>query len=191
MSTYFPNIPEEDDNPTDSQEQIKSNFNAILNAQNRNHVNFSEISDSGRHEVIQIQEQADDPTPISGFGDLFVRRTGSPLKQNLFFLDDASNLSQLTNAFTSDTNGEATLPGGLQFQWGTKNNVPNEGEIEFTEDFKSPAFNVQISEERDNNSVRSLWIFEGSITDKLFKIRTSDTSGRKIKWFAIGLKLVT
>lgn len=118
MSTYFTNIPEADDNPTDSQDLMKSNFNAIFDAQNRNHVNFSDIPDSGRHEVIEIQQQTANPTPISGFGDLFVRKTGSPEKQNLFFLDSDSNLSQLTNAFDDDTTGFIIFPGGLQFKWG-------------------------------------------------------------------------
>lgn len=189
MATYFNNIPPGDQNPTDTQPQLQSNFQAIFNAQNRNHVDFDDIDNSGRHEVIQLKDQDANPTPISGFGDLFVKKIGVE-PQNLFFLDSNSKEFQLTNAFNPDTNGFATLPGGLQFQWGTKNNVPNEGEIEFNEEFNSPAFNVQISEERDNASVRSLWIFEGSITAELFKIRTSDTSGRKIKWFAIGLKLV-
>ncbi len=190
MSTYSNNIPQPDDDPTDSQNLILENFRAIFNAQNRNHVDFNDINNSGRHEVIQLKEQTVDPTPLIGFGDLFVKKTGPTEPQNLFFLDDASKEFQLTNAFNPDTNGEATLPGGLQFQWGTESGVLNEGTIPFNEDFNSPAFNVQISEERDNNAVRSLWIFQGSITATNFKIRTTDTSGRIIKWFAIGLKKV-
>ncbi len=189
MSTYFNNIPQPDDDPTDSQPQLLSNFQAILNAQDRNHVDFNDLANSGRHEVIELKQQASNPTPISGFGDLFVRDDSGT--QNLFFLDAASKEFQLTNAFNPDTNGRATLPGGLQFQWGTRFGVLNEGTIPFNTEFNDPAFNVQISEERDNNKVRSLWIFEGSITATNFKIRTDDTSGRIIKWFAVGLKKVT
>lgn len=188
MSTYSNNIPQPDDDPTDSQNLILENFRAIFNAQNRNHVDFNDINNSGRHEVVELKEQASNPTPITGFGDLFVRDDSGT--QNLYFLDKDSKEFQLTNAFNADTNGEATLPGGLQFQWGTESGVLNEGTIPFNEDFNSPAFNVQISEERDNNAVRSLWISQGSITATNFKIRTTDTSGRIINWFAIGLKKV-
>lgn len=184
MSTYFNNIPQPDDDPTDSQPQLLSNFQAILNAQNRNHVDFNDLANSGRHEVIELKEQASNPTPIIGFGDLFVRDDSGT--QNLYFLDDASKEFKLTNAFNPDTNGEATLPGGLQFQWGTQFGVLDNGQINFNSVFSSPAFNVQISEERDNTSVRSLWISQGSITASKFNIRTNDTSGRIIKWLAIG-----
>lgn len=189
MSSYSNNIPQSDQDPTDSQPLLLDNFKAIFNAQNRNHVDFEDINNSGRHEVIELKDQASNPTPIIGFGDLFVRDDSGT--QNLFFLDDTSKEFQLTNAFTDDTNGQATLPGGLQFQWGTKDNVLTLTPIPFNEEFNSPAFNVQISEERDNDSVRSLWISQGSITATEFKIRTTDTSGRIIKWFAIGLKMVT
>ena len=190
MSTYFNNIPQSDDDPTDSQPQLLSNFQAILNAQNRNHVDFNDLANSGRHEVIELKDQASNPTPISGFGDLFVKKVGVE-PQNLFFLDDNSKEFQLTNAFTANTKGQATLPGGLQFQWNTQSGVLNlSTPLLFNEEFDSPAFNVQISEERDNDSVRSLWISQGSITATQFLIRTDDTSGRIIKWFAIGLKKV-
>ncbi len=187
MSTYSNNIPQPDDDPTDSQNLILDNFKAIFNAQNRNHVDFNDINNSGRHEVVELKEQASDPTPISGFGDLFVRDDSGT--QNLYFLDDASKEFKLTNAFDAQDKGEATLPGGLQFQWNTQQGVKNlTTPLLFNEAFASPAFNVQISQERNNDSVRSLWISTGSITATQFLIRTTDTLGIIVKWFAIGKK---
>ncbi len=189
MSTYSNNIPQSFEDPTDSQPLLLDNFKAIFNAQNRNHVDFNDINNSGRHEVIELKEQASNPTPITGFGDLFVRDDSGT--QNLYFLDKDSKEFKLTNAFDEGTNGSATLPGGLQFQWGKEGSIFDNDQIDFNEDFKTPAaFNVQLSEERTNTSPRSLWIAIGSITDKKFNIRTDDSLAIVVLWFAIGLKKV-
>lgn len=189
MSTYSNNIPQGNQDPTDSQPLLLDNFKAIFNAQNRNHVDFDDINNSGRHEVIELKEQSSNPIPITGFGDLFVKDDSGT--QNLYFLDKDSKEFKLTNAFNPDTNGNAILPGGLQFQWGKKGSIFDNNEIAFNEEFASPAaFNVQLSEERNNDSNRSLWISLGSITTKKFNIRTNDTLAIVVLWFAIGLKKV-
>ena len=191
MSTYFNDIPKEDDNPTDSQELMKSNFNAIFDAQNRNHVNFSDIPNSGRHEVIEIQEQTADPTPISGFADLFVRRTGSPVKQNLFFLDDAYNLSQLTNNFLDDTVGFIIFPGGLQFKWG-KSTATQESTQSIpynTTAFGSKTINVQTTVNKIDTAGRVVMLDQNipPTVSGFNVVNNNDGNDIEFFWLAIGI----
>jgi len=117
MSTYTQNVPNA---PTTkiktTQEPIKSNFNALFDAVDRNHISLNDTSNSGRHVVVEMEEQSGDPTPVSTYGSLYVKDDGGT--QNLYMIDDASAIHQFTNAFTASANGQFIVPGGLIVKWG-------------------------------------------------------------------------
>lgn len=187
MSTFFNNIPQPDDDPTDTQPQLLSNFQAILNAQDRNHVNFSDLANSGRHEVIEMKQQGGNPTPIGGFADLFVRDDAGT--QNLYMLDDASTEYQFTNAFNAATNGTATLPGGLQFKWGF-DTAPNASPfvVVYPVAFPISTFNVQLTVSKVDSIGRVVMVLNGTPTTTGFTV-VNNNDGNPINffWLAIGI----
>lgn len=189
MSTYSNNIPQSDQDPTDSQPLLLDNFKAIFNAQNRNHVDFNDINNSGRHEVIELKEQASNPTPITGFGDLFVRDDSGT--QNLYFLDKASKEFQLTPPTKSDQEGFIILPGGLQFKWG-KSSSPQESTQQI--DYPLPAFptktlNVQITVNKVDTFGRSVMLDANiSFTREHFNVVNNNNNNTiEFFWLAIGI----
>ena len=187
MSTYFNNIPQPDDDPTDSQPQFLSNFQAILNAQDRNHVDFSDTGNSGRHEVVEMQQQAGNPTPVSSFASLFVRDDSGT--QNLYLLDDASTEYQLTNAFTAATAGAATLPGGLEFKWGF-DTAPDASSfpIVFPTPYTTATFNVQITVSKINSIGRTVMVSNGTLSTTGFTtVNNNDGNPINFFWLAIGV----
>ncbi len=189
MSTYSNNIPQPDDDPTDSQNLILDNFKAIFNAQNRNHVDFNDINNSGRHEVVELKEQTADPTTITGFGDLFVRDDSGT--QNLYFLDDASNLSQLTNNFKEDDIGFIIFPGGLQFKWGKATALQESTQfIPYdTTDFGSKTINVQVTVNKVDTAGRVVMLDQNiPFTIEGFNVvNNNDGNDIEFFWLAIGI----
>lgn len=187
MSTYFNNIPQSDDDPTDSQPQLLSNFQAILNAQDRNHINFSNLSDSGRHDVIEIKQQASNPTPVSSFASLFIRDDSGT--QNLYLLDDQSTEYQFTNAFNPATNGTATLPGGLQFKWGF-DTAPDASPfpVVFPVAYTTSTFNVQITVSKVDSVGRVVMVSNGTVSTTGFTaVNNNDGNAINFFWLAIGV----
>lgn len=189
MSTYFNNIPQPDDDPTDSQPQLLSNFQAILNAQNRNHVDFNDLANSGRHEVIELKEQASNPTPIIGFGDLFVRDDSGT--QNLFFLDDTDKEFQLTNNFEDDDIGFIIFPGGLQFKWGKATATQESTQlIEYdTADFGTRTLNVQITVNKIDTTGRSVMVDQNipPTISGFNAVNNNNNNDIEFFWLAIGI----
>lgn len=183
MSTYFPNIPQAGDNPSDTQPQLLSNFQALDAAIDRNHKSLSDTANSGRHEVVEMEEQSSDPTPVATYGSLYVKDDGGT--QNLYMIDDASTIHQFTNAFTAATSGELTIPGGLVLKWGFEGVVTNGQTITYPTPFSSATYNVQISSTRGDAQNRIIHVNAASVSAASFAVQT-DSSNLGMYWLAIG-----
>ena len=191
MSTYFNNIPQPTDNPSDSQPLLLSNFQAIFNAQNRNHVSFADTANSGRHLVVQLQEQGSDPAPLTDYGSLYTKDdTGT----QLFFQNDTGTIFKLTNDFTAATEGTLTIPGGLTFKWGFKTGLSSGSTVNFPVAFTTNIFQVQLTALQFNTSnVNRTYMIQkiGStptISVTGFTFRTDESTGNSsFYYFAIGV----
>lgn len=192
MSTYYNNIPQGADNPSDSQPLLLSNFQAIFNAQNRNHVSFTDTANSGRHVVIEMQEQASDPTPVATYASLYVKDDAGT--QNLYMIDESSIIYKLTNDFTAATDGTLTIPGGLTFKWGQKFGLASGTAVTFPVAFTSTCYQVQLTGLQFNTSNvnRSYMVQKIGSTPTVsatgFTFRTDEsTANSSFFYFAIGV----
>lgn len=142
--TYLPNIPKATDNPTESQSEIQSNFNALNVMNSRNHVALSDVNNSGRHVVVEMEEQSGNPAPTAGYGDVFVRDDGGT--QNLYFQDDASNVVQLTGNFSAAANGWIIIMGNILINWGQSSTSSGTDTLTFPKAFGALGYQLSIVE---------------------------------------------
>jgi len=185
MSTYFPNIPEPTDNPSDSQAQLQSNFQALNNAISRNHIAMTDTSNSGKHEFLQMPEQAVPPTTISNEGGVYTKDVGG--NTQLFYREESNGKElQLTNSFSGTSNGSFTLPGGLFYQWGVENSVTNLSTVTFPTPFVAVPFNVQLQIIQDSTASNIINVRNSGLTNTAFQVSTT-AGALKIFWLAIGL----
>jgi hypothetical protein len=104
--TYDPSIPLPGDFLSDSQGDIKNNFTAADNSFGRNHVNFSVVTNAGKHKFVELLNTnpvgvAPVPPLILGEGTLYTKSNAVPESQ-LFYSPDASgNEYQLTRVLAS------------------------------------------------------------------------------------------
>lgn len=193
MSTpYYNNIPQGKDNPSDSQPLLLSNFQAIFTAQNRNHVSFADTSNSGRHVVIEMQEQSSDPIPVATFASLYVKNDAGT--QNLYMRDESSVIYKLTNDFTAATDGTLTIPGGLTFKWGFKSGLASGTAVTFPVAFASTCYQVQLTGLQFNTSnVNRAYMVQKigaspTISATGFTFRTDESAANSsFYYFAIGV----
>lgn len=140
---YQPNIPNPTDLLSDSQGDIKTNFQSSNTSFGLNHFAFDAVSDSGKHKFCEMVSQGAFPpgaftgTLVAGEGTIFtnnVARTspsGTQTRAELFFIpDDSGQFYQLTqsavsvadyttyfgkNVALSTSGGGATGTGGWTF----------------------------------------------------------------------------
>ena len=81
--TYFPNIPQAADNPSDSQSEIESNFSVIDTTFSVNHEAITDPVIRGRHTFLDLKDLSPDPVPNATYGQLWVRNDAGT--ENLYF----------------------------------------------------------------------------------------------------------
>ena len=183
MSTYTQNVPQANQKIRNTQSIINDNFNAIFDAVDRNHVTLNDTSNSGRHVLVEMEEQSSDPTPIATYATLYVKDdTGT---QNLYMIDDDSLIHQFTNAFTAATSGEVIIPGGLILKWGNVANVTDDQAVVYPSPFTTSTFNVMISATRGDTTSRVIYVKTASLTASQFQVRTN-SANLGMYWIAIG-----
>ncbi len=184
MSTYFPSIPQATDRPSDSQALILSNFEALNNMVSRNHTPMSDTANSGKHEFLQMPQQTSAPSTGADEGGLYTKDVSGSTE--LFYREESDGAErQITSAFTAATNGFATLPGGLTFQWGRVNGVGNGDNVNFTTPFNAVPFNVQLTIIQQSAAENTIFVRPTGLTASKFVISTT-AGALDIYWFAIG-----
>lgn len=185
MSTYFPNIPQSGDDPSDSQPLILSNFQALNNAVSRNHTAMTDTANSGKHEFLQMPEQAAPPATAANEGGLYTRVVSGATQ--LFFREESSGTErQLTSAFTGATNGLLTIPGGLMIEWGTAAGVTQGTTITYHTAFSIAPYNIQITVIQDADTRNTVHVRSIGQTATTFDVSTV-AAAIDIYWMATGL----
>lgn len=128
--TYNPNIPNPTDLLSNSQGQIKTNFQQLDTVFGKNHYEFSNSSGpAGKHKFVEMPITTV-PATLGGEGSLYTKTSG---QSQLYYTSDAGGLEyQMTRAidaniatFGTATNGWTFLPGGLIMKYGTFLLVPS------------------------------------------------------------------
>lgn len=73
--TFYANIPQSTDRPSQSQGQILSNFGTLNTIFGIDHITFTEAENRGYHNQLTMQEQAADPAAIGDAGYVYTKDT--------------------------------------------------------------------------------------------------------------------
>ncbi len=197
---YNPNIPQANDLISNSQSQILANFSAIdssLLGFARDHYSLTDATNGGAHKQVFFPAAAS-PVPtttgtqcaiysglVSGSYELFFKNANGSTQVTAG--TDAFWKSGSGNGIVTESvaqNGFMNLPNGIQFRWGRATGLSDGSSVSFTPAFTTSCFSIQVTGERSNNSVRSLWV-NSAPSNASFSVRT-DVSGISIWYFAVG-----
>lgn len=192
MSAFTPNIPAATDRPSASQSQIQSNFNAIQDDLNKNHVAISDLTNRGKHKFVEMPVGSLPTGLASGEVTLYAKTV---TQAELFMTRGATGTEiQLTagaNASvpTLGNTGVTFIPGGLLLQWGQTNiNLNGNTTINFPVSFSGTrAYSITLTPFRNSSNVDTVYLVPGSFTVSSFDVRNTSSSGiTTICWMAIG-----
>lgn len=125
---YSPNIPNATDLLSQSQPDIKANFQAIDTTFNLNHVDFN-ASGAGKHKFLSMPVQS--PAPTFDAGDVGLYSFLSPVTaQNELYINKLNQVTvtqipatasilSVTSAPSNGASGWTYLPSGILMKWGT------------------------------------------------------------------------
>jgi hypothetical protein len=178
--SYQSNIPLGTDEPSASAAEFRTNFGQIATLVAVNHEAFN-TGDAGKHKFLQMPDQSAAPATAANEGALYTKSvTGAT---QLFFREESNGAErQVTGAFTAATNGEAILPGGLTFKWGSSTTVGTSVTITFPTAFSSATYVVLLT----SNSAGATTIFSSSSVAAASFLCTSSNSNESFNWLAIG-----
>lgn len=210
--SYNPNIPNATDLLSNSQSDLKTNFQSLNSIFGNNHYQFS-LTDGtqGKHKVIQMLENSPPSTNVDE-GGLYMAVGTNPAETNLFFRAENSGGGggfqyQLTKAnsaqttlFANNTNyqvgppslngGWTFLPGGLILMYGS-NTAPasiSTFTYNFPYTFPSAVFSIVITPFRaasSPGSTNEFWVVSGFTTSQ-FQIFNNGGHSFSFMWMALG-----
>lgn len=198
------NIPQPNDNPSNSQGQLLTNNQSNNSIWAVDHIGFN-ITNSGLHQQVRMPAEAL-PSVQAGFGGLYCNTAGS--ETNLFYTPDASgNIYQLTRTITasypnfgtnlaygappagfSQVGGWTFLPGGLLLQYGLFSKagaLGTSGTIQFPVAFTSAVYSVNPTLIRASSNSHPISMpATAGLTS--FQFQTDTTQSDAVYWSAIG-----
>lgn len=177
--TFFPNIPAENNNPSDDQPLMLLNNQKIFKQWGINHIGITDTVDYGKHTRIDLKNFEEEEEATDGFGLLYM------LKNQLVFKDKDNKTVPLGGEGSVGTSGYVRIPIGQQkltIQWG-KGVGGNGTQINFPVQFEGIPDCYAIP--RRQSGVRNVWILDGSENIENFKIGT-DANLTAFNWWAIG-----
>jgi len=139
---YTASIPQDTDNPSQSQPLILGNFEAISTAFNLNHGNFNDPTDQGKHTLLNLVRQSlPFPSANANEGLLFGALSAVSSATELFYGRDAGVSVQMTG-IRPTTGGPGTSSSwdfvdGLSLRF---------GQVQHTDIFTSIAFQTPFSD---------------------------------------------
>ena len=146
--SYNSSIPQANDDPSQSQGQILSNFQALNTSNSVNHVAFND-ADQGKHKFLQMPEQASDPATAANEAGLYAKEYDvdglGTLVSTLFFRNESSGaVTTFGGPSSLAIPGYSYIPGGLLVQW-NRVTVSSGNNVTFPIAFGAPAFYVNFA----------------------------------------------
>jgi len=114
---FTPSIPEATDVPSQSQSQIKDNFDAINTVVAVNHVAFNAAGE-GKHKFAQMPEQGAAPATAANEGAIYTKQGTKTTVTELVFRRESSG-TEIEMTAGEGVNGWTMLPSGLLLKWMT------------------------------------------------------------------------
>ena len=197
--TFSTNIPQSAQKVSATQAQIESNFQAIKELINVNHVGFTDAVNYGKHTFTSLPFQVSDPTTLSGEMALYCKQTVSgPNAAEIFYRYPSNGtVVQLTGNLTSGgaaTNGYAYMSSTVFIMWGTATGIVNgSNTITFPTTSGYPAFSTtpyQIyftaATNYSNLTSTAPYISSSSTTQFTFQVNATNYA-TSIYWLALGV----
>lgn len=196
--TYTPNIPQAAQERRVTQPGIESNFEAINELINVNHIGFSDSVNYGKHNFTSLPQQGSDPTTSSTDIALYTKAASTSNGIEIFYrYPNNGTVNQLTGGGTTgsgaSTNGYSYLTTTLLMKWGlatinttgsTTVSFPTGGIPAFTSVCNfvqyTPAANYTLN-------TNGPWISSFNTTSFVFNAPSGQTFCNQIYWFAIGI----
>lgn len=191
--SYNSSIPQSNDDPSQSQGQILSNFQALNTSNSVNHVAFND-ADQGKHKFLQMPEQSSDPATAADEGGLYCKEYDvdglGTMVSTLFFRNESSGaVTTFGGPSSLAIPGYAYIPGGLLVQW-NRVSVASGNNVSFPIAFGSAAYYVNFAPTGTSGKNRIYSRLSGNPTATTFSpvILNKDGSGitETIYYLAIG-----
>lgn len=187
---FNPNIPQANDQLSQSQDDLLQNFQAINTYVAVNHEGFASAN-AGKHKFVTFTDQS--PAPAVAGTDIAMYNAAVSGTQQLHIKKAGGTGVPITQLTLSPGAGYTYLPAGLLLQWGTTL-APITGStvINFPIAFGSSAFNVQVTTYATNPADTDTFVRLVTQTATNFTVWASprSTTGTKAalcQWLAIGL----
>lgn len=185
QAVWYDNVPTKGQNPSRQYPLIASNFQAIKEANNANHVDIKDVKKRGLHTRIDMLPFDEDPPDIGcvpAFATLFAKKDCK-----LYFRSQCNNkVYDLLGELVADQKGYYKTPIGFILQWDTTS-ARNNTSIRFRIPFPSKCLGVLPVLIRSNNDLRSVYVKMGNTTNDQWIVLTNATSGTTIFYLAIGV----
>ena len=198
--SYFSTIPQASDDPSISQGEILTNFGTIGTQFAINHVAFGAISNVGKHNIVEMPNQAGLPAGLAaGEGTIYTKAV-SGVSQAFWTPDASTDQYQLTRSISANKATQAAnpgwtwLPGGILMLYGTIAQSSTNQTVNFTA-LSLPNFttiyNVQVTRSHigtnDPGSSYRWYVNSSSVGNGGFTIINIDAHSYGYYWTAIGV----
>ncbi len=195
--TFSTNIPQAAQKISATQAPIMSNFQAINEWVNVNHVGFTDAVNYGKHTYTSLPFQNSDPATLSGEMALYCKQTVSGPNASEIFYRYPSNgtVVQLTGSSTgSSTAGFAYMSSTVFMKWGTATGIVNGANvIVFPTTSGYPAFSstpyqIYFTAATDYTNLTSTAPYISASSTTQFTLQVNATNyATSIYWLALGV----
>lgn len=191
--SYNADIPQANDDPSQSQGQILSNFQTLNTFLSVNHVPLND-GDQGKHKFIEFPEQSSDPATAPDEATLYAKEYDvdgmGTLVSTLFFRNENNGtITTFGGPSSLAIPGYAYLPGGILMQW-NRVSASSGSNVTFPIAFGNPAFYVNFAPTGTSGTNRIFTRLSGNPSATAFSPIILNTSGsgitETIYYLAIG-----
>ncbi len=129
--TFSTNVPQSAQKISATQAPIMSNFQAISELINVNHVGFTDATNFGKHTYTSLPIQGSDPVTLAGEMAVYCKATGTPNAAEIFYRYPSNGtVVQLTGGGSSGgagaaVNGYSFMSSTVFMMWGTATGIVN------------------------------------------------------------------
>ncbi len=118
MTVYTDNTPVGANPPRLDRPNLTANthYLALNVGTDHNFTQNTANANDGYHKVIHFVTQGGNPGVVATAGQLYTKTQNAA--NELFYMNNAGTVTQLTGAGSAAANGYTTLPGGILLQWG-------------------------------------------------------------------------
>lgn len=199
--TYQPNIPSAPDKISQSQVDLKQNFQQLDSRFGQDHVTYSTGTNSGLHKQVSIPDPLlGDPVVANPAGVFYTKAVAGITEA---FFRNQTTVTQLTG-LPADVvgNGSVTFANGFIIKWGTMQPKPGDivdnqffffpdgpGPMVGNEPFPTNIFAVVVFGIKNTTGIHSLYLKStatGDFNVNGFIVRSDDTWSQGFMYIAIG-----